>query len=120
MNTKVMQTYIQLILLPALYERFGFPPTNKNGKIAYIILDNYKSHSTEEVTNLFREVHVEPIYLPENFTPICQPLDVRINGEVKARIRNYYRLRQLNYLFENVNGTYVQTLQHAQTSIRVS
>ena len=49
-----------------------------------VILDNYSVHKMETVANFAKNLNIELIFIPAYTTPIHQPLDVKINGPIKA------------------------------------
>ena len=55
-----------------------------------LLLDDYKAHWTPAVRAAAAEHNIELIPVPKGQTGELQPLDVSINGEVKARARREY------------------------------
>lgn len=86
MQTIYMCTYIDLVLINI---------ANSN---SVVIMDNFKVHSSQEITSRMKNMGIEPLFLPPNCTVIAQPLDVSINGALKSCLRQKYCSR----LFESL------------------
>ena len=54
---------------------------------AYLLLDNFAAHTSEDIVNLCRENNIELVYLVPNSTHIFQPLDLCLFSAFKARLR---------------------------------
>jgi len=64
-----------------------------NGRKSALILDQHRSHLTDTVKNLASKYNIELIYVPKGETAKHQPLDVSINGIIKAKGK--YFLKEL-------------------------
>lgn len=54
------------------------------GKKCALILDSYSVHTDEIVKKYAKELDIDLIYVPSGRTPFNQPLDISINGVIKA------------------------------------
>ena len=54
---------------------------------AYLLLDNFSAHTSDDIVNLCRENNIELVYLVPNSTHIFQPLDLCLFSAFKARLR---------------------------------
>lgn len=61
-----------------------FLPNKGANRPVLLIMDNHDSHTTLDLIECARENHVELLGLPPHTTHILQPLDVSINGPLKA------------------------------------
>ncbi|KAK8863852.1 hypothetical protein M9Y10_011543 [Tritrichomonas musculus] len=52
-----------------------------------LVLDQYPSHTTSLAKEVAQELRIELIYVPKNATGVYQPLDRRIFGIIKAKLR---------------------------------
>jgi hypothetical protein len=57
------------------------------GKKKLMVWDNCPSHCVEEVIDFFKDIKVEVAFLPKNMTDKLQPMDLAVNGALKARMR---------------------------------
>ena len=57
------------------------------------------AHWTDSVQELAKTFDVELIQVPARMTPLCQPLDVRFNGPMKAKRQQIWREKKLNNPF---------------------
>ena len=58
-----------------------------NGKKKLMVWDNCPSHCVEDVIQFFKDIDVEVAFLPKNMTDTLQPMDLAVNGPLKARMR---------------------------------
>ena len=54
-----------------------------NGKRAFLLLNEFSAHKTQEVLSAFRLTGLQSFLIPGGFTHILQPLDVCVNKSVK-------------------------------------
>ena len=52
-----------------------------------LLLDQYPSHTTDLVKEIAQNLNIELIYIPKNATGTYQPLDRRVFGNVKTKMR---------------------------------
>jgi hypothetical protein len=58
-----------------------------NGKKKLMVWDNCPTHCVDEVIEFFNKINVEVAFLPKNMTDKLQPMDLAVNGALKARMR---------------------------------
>ena len=59
------------------------------GERVLLVWDNCPSHKTADVANHFQSLGIELAFLPANMTDKLQPMDLNINGPLKAYMRRY-------------------------------
>jgi len=59
------------------------------GERVLLVWDNCPSHKTADVANHFQNLGIELAFLPANMTDKLQPMDLNINGPLKAYMRRY-------------------------------
>ena len=64
-----------------------FQANVSSGKPCALILDQYPSHCTSLVKEIAQQFNIQLIYIPKNATGVFQPLDRRIFGIIKAKLR---------------------------------
>lgn len=74
-----MLDYVEKILIP--YFR---------GKKGILILDQFNSHYTPVVLDKLASNNITPVLVPGGMTGRLQPLDVSVNGPLKAFFRSYW------------------------------
>ena len=55
------------------------------GENSVLLLDNFDSHTTDNVKQYAKNKNIHLIYVPNGMTPIFQPLDVKLNGIIKEK-----------------------------------
>ncbi|CAI7841031.1 unnamed protein product [Closterium sp. NIES-53] len=75
---------------PFLKPGFGW-----HARSSMVVLDSYRGHLTERVKEKFRELNCVPAIIPSGCTAEVQPLDVSINKNFKASVRQQYQNRQV-------------------------
>jgi len=55
-----------------------------------LILDNYGSHTCNEVTSAFEAQKRDYLHLAPSITPICQPIDIGVGSVIKGKIKKYH------------------------------
>lgn len=58
-----------------------------------LLLDCYSAHRTKEIKKLAKAKKIELIFVPANGTGLYQPLDRRIFGILKSKLRSYAKSR---------------------------
>lgn len=59
------------------------------GQLCALIIDCYKVHHTLKVIKMADELNIQLIFVLANGTSIYQPLDKRIFGIVKSKLRSF-------------------------------
>lgn len=67
-----------------------------------LLLDQYKAHRTERIREYANSKNITLVYVPIGMTGKYQPLDVTINGMLKAKMRKSYSM----FIENNKNETY--------------
>ena len=65
-------------------------------------MDQYWSHKTQKVLDYAKSKNINILFMPTGLTLIYQPLDVSINGILKAKAINLYS----EFLVSNPNKKY--------------
>jgi hypothetical protein len=69
-----------------------------NGERVLLVWDNCPSHKTDVVSNHFQSLGIELAFLPANMTDKLQPMDLNINGPLKAYMRRYRGEQCFDYM----------------------
>ena len=62
--------------------------TFTNGRPSVLILDQYSSHKNGEVRDKAESLNITLVFVPSGQTSVLQPLDVSVNGAIKAIARS--------------------------------
>ena len=76
--------YMDSVLFLAWFKQV-FIPHCGSARPVLLILDNHDSHTTLDVIECAKENNIELLGLPPHTTHLLQPLDVSINGPLKAK-----------------------------------
>lgn len=87
-----------------------------NGTNAVLLLDKYPVHMTEYVQNLAISMNIKLIYIPTGLTGKHQPLDVKINGTIKAYAKKIWKNENVNHPDKKL--TFNDALKHLDESMR--
>jgi hypothetical protein len=60
------------------------------GEPLLLVLDAYRAHRTNKVRQRAKELNVELVFVPAGGTSLYQPLDRRVEGELKSRARRLF------------------------------
>lgn len=103
-STDAFRQYLQW--LRNLYdERFGSNRAYQQDKTIFLMLDTYSSHRNEATKKLAEELKFKLIFIPAGCTDVCQPLDVRVFGALKAKASKMW------WQFYSINSDFVCTLK---------
>jgi hypothetical protein len=91
MNTHAMMMYLDEIFEP------------RNGDPCALIMDNFSAHIDDQVMTEMKKLHIEPILVPPNCTWQFQPLDVKVNGAIKAMVGKQHRIYRSTHMNEPLN-----------------
>jgi hypothetical protein len=69
-----------------MYAKLVLQPWAKNDRLL-VVWDNCTSHVKKEVVDFYRELNIEIAFLPRNMTDKLQPMDLVVNGPLKADMR---------------------------------
>lgn len=90
-----------------------------NGKQSYLILDQYPVHTDEKIKEVAKELLINLIYVPAGKTAQLQPLDISINGPIKALSLGIIKEEYLGDPFKKLNlKTAVNALIEAKSKIK--
>jgi hypothetical protein len=90
MDETCMLAWIEVVLRP-------WAESAPNDIRPLLILDSYRCHSTERVTDAIHHLGVDCVHIPGGCTALCQPADVGINKPFKVRLQHKWE----EYLVEN-------------------
>lgn len=80
-----------------IMSKFWIPYYVKNAYPGSLLtFDNHSSHVCDATSSALDDEGVHYLNLPANTTPICQPVDIQIGADLKAKIKSYYE----NWLLE--------------------
>jgi len=68
------------------------------GERLLLVWDNCRAHNTVEVENCFKELGIELAQLPPNMTDKLQPMDLVVNGPLKASMRRARGQQSYEYM----------------------
>ncbi len=83
MNQGLVLRYLREVVVPYA-----------DGRQCALILDRFRAHWTQAVVDFAAAHRIHLISVPAGDTSISQPLDVSVNGPLKARARKAWRLQQ--------------------------
>lgn len=81
-----------------IMKNFWIPYYAKNAYPGSLLtFDNHSSHVCDATSSVLNDYNINHLNLPANATPICQPVDIQIGADLKAKMKNYFE----NWLIEN-------------------
>ena len=84
-----MKSYIQLVIVPFVQEKWKQPEL-ADSQSALVILDEFKGQTTNEVLSLLGQNNIEYVIVPPICTDCLQPLDMSINKPVKVFLQRKF------------------------------
>jgi hypothetical protein len=66
------------------------------GEPAILILDQYSTHTDDYIINEAKKLNIKLIFVPAGLTGKLQPLDVGVNGPIKAASKKIYKKSSAN------------------------
>ena len=82
-NQQTMEFWIRTVLKPYL-------STAPVGKIPVLLLDEYRVHISQPITNMIQDLGCEVIVIPGGMTCHTQPVDVGVNKPLKVRVKHMW------------------------------
>jgi len=88
------------------------------GEKSILLLDQYDAHKTDKVKEYAESKNIILIYIPVGMTYKYQPLDVGINGILKAKMKQFYaefltstiKFNDTNKIIEDTGTAYTHAL----------
>jgi hypothetical protein len=90
-----------------------------------LLLDQYSSHTTDDIKNYAKERNIQLLYIPIGLTSKYQPLDIKINGMLKNYARKTYSERlaknpELKYSCSNCLNDLLENIKKIKKGIIIS
>ena len=93
---------IEEIILP--YVNKERQKMNRPNQVALVILNIFRGQITDDVLKLFKQNHIDAVFLPANMTGILQPLSLTVNGFAKKlckkNLNHWYMEQIINQLYD--------------------
>ena len=87
-NKKESMKLIEEIILPYINKKRQ--KMNRPNQVALVIFDVFRVQITDDVLKLFKQNHIDTIFVPANMTGILQPLDLIVYGFAKKFCRKKF------------------------------
>jgi hypothetical protein len=86
-----------------------------------LILDSYKAHMTSEVRSIANALNIELLFVPKGMTADLQPLDYKVNGLFKSKMKRYWFDNNYNedpnQVEEHICKTVIETFNSLSTKL---
>ncbi len=89
MDEGVMMMWVLKVLQPYI-------ATAPEGIVPILFLNSYRCHMMASVVTRIQDLGVEVEHIPGGCTPLCQPVDIRVNKPFKDRIRRQWELWRID------------------------
>ena len=111
-NEDTMLWYIDNIIVPhveRVREEVGVEKT------ALMVMDNFKGHTTTQVTNCLEESNILVCWFPPNITDRLQPMDISINKPVKESLKRQFEKWSSKMVTQQLDGRDIKDLEQSDT-----